>query len=108
MSYDRGLEAQLREDLEPHAPRAQKMFGGVCFMVRGHMVCGVHKTGALVRVGAPNMAAAQALSGVGPMTMTGRSMSGFVDVTPEAAGDDAIRARLLALALSFNASLPPK
>ena len=108
MAYDEGLAEQLREELADHAPREQKMFGGLCFMVRGHMVCGVLGSGALVRVGAPNMDAALALAGVGPMTMTGRTMTGFVEVVPEAIAEDAIRTRLLDMALGFVAGLPPR
>lgn len=108
MAHDEGLAEQLREDLAGHDPREQKMFGGLCFMVRGHMVCGVLGSGALVRVGGPNMAAALALPGVGPMTMTGRQMTGFVEVTPEAIAEDATRGALLDMALGFVAGLPPK
>jgi hypothetical protein len=42
------------------------------------------------------------------MTMTGRSMGGLVDVDPDTFCDDALRVDLLALALEFTASLPPK
>ena len=49
-----------------------------------------------------------ALPGVGHMEMTGRRMGGFVDAGPEALSDDATRARLMALSLAFNATLPPK
>ena len=29
----------------------KKMFGGLCFMLNGNMLCGVHKDGGMARVG---------------------------------------------------------
>ncbi len=68
MPYDPGLAQLFRDDLA-HLPLTEKkMFGGLCFMVHGHMVGGVHKGGAMVRVGKPNEAAALAMPGTGPWT----------------------------------------
>lgn len=84
------------------------MFGGICFMHDGHMLCGVHKAGALYRVGKARHNKALQLEGVGPMTMTGRSMGGLVDVEPAAMAVDTLRVKLLKFALDFTASLPAK
>ena len=108
MAYDEGQAQMMRDDLSDREPEEKRMFGGLCFMLHGNMVCGVHKAGGLFRVGKPNMDAALALPGVGHMEMTGRRMGGFVDAGPEALSDDATRARLMALSLAFNATLPPK
>ncbi len=52
MAYDEGAAALLRDELVGTGEvREQKMFGGLCFMVNGHMVCGVHKGGGMFRVG---------------------------------------------------------
>ena len=108
MAYDPGLAQLLRDDLASLAPEEKPMFGGLCFMASGNMICGVHKAGGLFRVGKANMDAALALPGVGPMEMTGRRMAAFVDAAPAALADDATRAALMRLALEFHASLPPK
>jgi hypothetical protein len=108
MAYDEGHAALLRDDLSGHDPEEKRMFGGLCFMLRGNMVCGVHKNGGLFRVGKPHMDRALALPGVGYMEMTGRRMGAFVDASAEAVEDDATRAALMQLALDFNASLPAK
>ena len=108
MAYDTGLAQTLRDALDGHPVTEKKMMGGLSFLLDGHMLCGVHKNGAMFRVGKPNYAAALAIPGVGPMTFTGKPMSGFVDVTDEAVADDPRRDALLALALGFVQTLPPK
>jgi hypothetical protein len=108
MPWDEGLAQVLRDDLADLPIREQKMFGGLCFLLNGNMLCGIHRRGALFRVGKPNMDAAFAVPGAGPMTFTGRPMGGIVEFSPEATADDARRDAVLALALGFVKTLPPK
>lgn len=109
MAYDEGLAQLLRDDLEGAGPLEEKrMFGGLCFMLSGHMLCGVTQRGAMFRVGKEREAEALALDGVTGMAFTGRRMAGFVDADAGAMADDARRARLLALARENVASLPPR
>jgi TfoX/Sxy family transcriptional regulator of competence genes len=108
MAYDEGLAQLLRDDLAGAAVEEKKMFGGLAFLLNGHMVCGIHKGGAMFRVGKPNEAAALAVPGASPMTMTGRAMPGMVDLSDEATVDDARRGRVMAIALGFVRALPPK
>ena len=59
MAYDEGLAELLRGDVaELGAIAEKKMFGGLCFMLNGNMLCGVHKGGAMFRVGKDNAAEA--------------------------------------------------
>lgn len=85
------------------------MFGGVCFLLDGNMICGAMKRGAMARVGKAGEAAALALPGVAAAMPSGRRMTGFVTM-PEAALEEHPEAfaRLLDLALAFAATLPPK
>ena len=109
MAYDEGLAELLRDDLADTPNIEEKrMFGGLCFMKDGHMLCGVHQGGGMFRVGKPRHAAALAIEGAGPMEFTGRPMGGFVDVSDDALSDDMRRAELLALALENVAELGPK
>lgn len=108
MAWDEGLAHLLRDDLAGHPVTETKMFGGIAFMLQGHMVCGIHKGGAMFRVGKPNEAAALAIPGANAMLMSGRPMTGMVACSDEAAADDTRRGRLMALALGFVQSLPPK
>ncbi len=108
MAYDAGLAQLLREDLigEPFAEK--KMFGGLAFLIGGHMVCGIHKGGAMFRVGKTGYPLALAVPGVTPMMFTGRPMGGMVDCSDDACIDDARRSRLMMLALQAVRALPPK
>lgn len=109
MAYDEGLAELLRGDLiDRPGVSERKMFGGLCFMLNGNMLCGVHKGGGMFRVGKDNEAAALALPGVGPMQFTGRKMGGMIDITDAALADDTSRAKCLELALDFVAPLPAK
>lgn len=109
MAYDEGVAHLWREDLaEVPGISEKKMFGGLCFLQDGHMLCGVIGDGGMARVGKIAMTAALALPGVTPLAFTGRPMGGLVDIDADAMADDALRAQVLELALGFIASLPPK
>ena len=65
MAYDEGLAELMRGDLAGvPGITEKKMFGGLCFLLDGNMLCGVHKGGGMFRVGKDNEAAA--LAGRGP------------------------------------------
>lgn len=108
MAWDEGLAQLLRDDLAGEPMVEKRMFGGLCFMRAGHMVCGVHRGGAMFRVGKPNEAAALAIPGARPMAFTGRPMPGMIECDDDTCADDARRGRLMALALAFVRGLPPK
>ena len=108
MPWDEGLAQLMRDDLADEPVTERKMFGGLAFMRGGHMVCGIHKGGVMVRVGKPNEAGALTIPGVAPMTMAGRPMPGMVTLTGDAAADDTRRARVVGMALAFVRGLPPK
>ncbi len=51
MAYDEGLAHRVRELLEARPDASEKkMFGGLCFLVNGHMACGIVKSELMVRV----------------------------------------------------------
>lgn len=108
MAWDEGLAQVLRDDLQGTGASERRMFGGLAFLLDGHMVCGIHKGGAMFRVGKPNEAAALAVPGASPMMFTGRPMAGMIDLSDDAVADDARRGKVLAMALSYVRALPPK
>lgn len=108
MAWDEGLAQVLRDDLRGTGVSERRMFGGLAFLLDGHMVCGIHKGGAMFRVGKPNEDAALAVAGASPMMFTGRPMAGMIDLADDAVVDDTRRTRILAMALSFVRALPPK
>ncbi|MDA8587318.1 TfoX/Sxy family protein [Rhodobacteraceae bacterium] len=109
MAYDEGLAEMIRADLADHEGIVEKrMFGGLCFMLNGHMLCGVHKDGGMFRVGKPREVAALAIKGVSEMAFTGRKMGGLVDASDDAMADDDRREHLMTLAKENVRSLPPR
>lgn len=109
MAYDEELATRVREILEEQADvDERKMFGGLAFMVHGHMCCGVIGDDLVLRLGAD--AAEKALSGrhVRPMDFTGRPMKGYVYVAKQGVRSEAQLRKNLAAALAFVATLPPK
>jgi hypothetical protein len=109
MAYDEGLAQILRDDLEQTVGVTEKkMFGGLCFMLNGNMLCGVHSKGSMFRVGKENESVAMAIDGALPLGFTGRKMGGMIDVTDDAFEDDERRLQWLNLAKQFVGSLPSK
>jgi len=89
--------------------REQRMMGGVAFMLDGNMVVGPMKGGGLlVRVGKDGYDDALQRPGAGPMQFTGRTMSGFVEVTGDAVEDDEALADWIEVAIAFVSTLPAK
>jgi TfoX/Sxy family transcriptional regulator of competence genes len=110
MAWEEGVADLIRSDLAARqiACIEKKMFGGIAFLHRGHMLAGMHRGGAMFRVGKGNEGAACALPGVQMMAMAGRAMPGMVECTAAAASDPATRAALLDIAVRFVATLPDK
>ena len=109
MAYDEG-HAQILRDLlsQTGGITEKKMFGGLCFMQNGNMLCGVHKDGGMFRVGKENEEAALAVNGVDPLSFTGRKMGGMVDISEDTLGDENALLSLLSLADTFVGKMPPK
>jgi TfoX/Sxy family transcriptional regulator of competence genes len=102
------LAARLRAALGKRGGLSEKrMFGGICFLLRGNMLCGAGKNGFMFRVDRARLAAAERLPGGSPVVMQGRAMAGFFWVDP-AAADAKVLGRWLALAESYVAALPAK
>lgn len=109
MAYDEGLAELLRSYLSGYPDIVEKrMFGGLCFMKDGHMLCGVHNDGGMFRVGKARHQAALDIDGAGPMQFTGRPMGGLVDVSDDAMADDTRRGQLMAMALQNVEELGPR
>ena len=86
--------------------REKRMFGGVCFLLRGNMLCGTGKSDFMFRVGKAQDAQALARPGARPMDITSRKMPGFVWVDPGC--DSRALERWIALAEKYVAALPAK
>ena len=108
MAYNEELAERIRLALSTLPFEEKKMFGGVCFMLGGNMVCGITKDDFMARVGPEAHEAALERQGARPMEFTGRPMKGMVFVGPEGyESDDGLRGWIDA-SLEFATTLPPK
>lgn len=102
------LAARLRKAFTGRRNVAEKkMFGGVCFLLRGNMLCGMGEDKFMFRVGKAQDAAALQRPGAKPMDLTGRAMKGFVWVDPRRCGARALK-RWIAMAEDYVGRLPAK
>ena len=108
MPYRDDMAERMRADLGMQPGLSEKkMFGGLCFMLNGNMVCGVHKGGAMFRPG--KALEQQALdAGASPLSFTGRPMGGMVELDEGGFFDDDLRCRLIELSLKHAQTLPAK
>lgn len=108
MAYDATSAARVRAILTKgkHDFVEKKMFGGVCFMVRGHMCCGFANASLMLRVGKAAYPEVLDRRHARPMTFTGRPLEGFVYVDAAGYKTDAALAAWLRLGTDFVATLP--
>ena len=110
MAYDRALADEIRAVIGGEPGLTEKaMFGGLGFLLHGHMaVAASGHGGLLVRAGPARGAELAREDGVAPMVMQGRPMAGWLHVTgPALAAEDDV-ARWVAVGLATARDLPPK
>jgi TfoX/Sxy family transcriptional regulator of competence genes len=109
MAFDEQLAERVARALED-APdvREQKMFGGLAFLVDGHMTCGIVGNELMLRLGREGADAALAEPHIRPMDFTGRPMSTMVFVEPAAIESQGALEGWVARARSYVATLPLK
>ncbi len=110
MAYDEDLADRIREAIQDHdGVREKKMFGGLAFLVQGHMaVAASGQGGLMVRIDPAESDALVAHDGVERFEMHGRAMSGWLRVEQSATGTDEQLAGWVARGVAFVATLPPK
>jgi TfoX/Sxy family transcriptional regulator of competence genes len=87
----------------------KKMFGGVAFMVNGHMSVGItSKNEFMVRVDPTRHDEFLGLAGARSMDMTGRRMKGFLLVEQQAVDDQEELREWIHISLAYVKILPPK
>jgi TfoX/Sxy family transcriptional regulator of competence genes len=108
MAYDEQLAARVRALLADREDVSErKMFGGLTFMVGGHMCCGVNRDELIVRLDPKGESEALERPHARPMDFTGRQMRGFVTVEQPGLRGRALD-RWIQDALRWVESLPPK
>lgn len=109
MAYDQGLAQRVREQLQEESGiREMTMFGGIGFLLHGNMACGVIGEDLIVRVGPDRYQESLDRPGVREFDMTGRPMTGWVAVNPDAVRIDEGLRKWVERGMDFASSLPPK
>ena len=109
MAYDEGLAERIRGVLDEREGVVEKrMFGGIAFMLRGHMCVGIVKDDLMVRVGPERYDDLVRQPHARSMDFTGRPMKGFLFVAAEGLEGDADLERWVEHGLGYAASLPAK
>jgi len=105
VSYDEDLAHRIRALLgEEAGVTEKKMFGGLAFLVDGHMaVAASGQGGLMVRVDPAETEALLAEPGAAPFEMRGRPMDGWLRVTGDVALDPWVER-----GVAFVRTLPPK
>ena len=110
MPYDEDLAHRLRELLaDEDAITEKKMFGGLAFLLRGHMSVSASRTGGLlVRIDPAETDAALARPHVQLTKMGGRTMEGWIIVAPDGLKTKRELAPWVKRSVAYVATLPPK
>jgi hypothetical protein len=110
MAYDEVAAERVRKLLAGRSDVfEQKLMGGLCFMVRGHMCCAISgRGGLLVRIGPDAPASVAREPHASPMEMRGRIMTGYVRVAPEGYETAAGLKKWVTRAVDFVATLPKR
>jgi len=91
MAYDEGLASRIRDRLDDAQDVAEKtMFGGIAFMVNGHMSVGIIGSELMVRLSKDQHEEILARPHTRVMDFTGRVMKGWAYVNEEGISDDGV------------------
>ena len=110
MALDEKLNERIRSILKgKRGIKEQKMFGGLCFMHNGNMMCGCDlKNGLSVRVGPDNYEKCLKLKHARKMDLTGVPLKGLVFVHPDGHKTRAALEKWVMRGMAFTKTLPVK
>jgi TfoX/Sxy family transcriptional regulator of competence genes len=110
MAYDEDLANRLRELLaDEDAITEQKMFGGLAFLLHGHMsVSASGQGGVLARVDPAETDALLKKPHVSRMEMRGRTMDGWLRIDPEGVKTKRQLESWVKRSVGYVKTLPPK
>jgi TfoX/Sxy family transcriptional regulator of competence genes len=108
MPYDEDLAGRVREVVPAGAEVTErKMFGGLAFLLEGHMFAGVVGSELMVRIGSEATQRALELEHVREMDFTGRPAKNMIFVQPAGLDGPALERWIIAAA-DYARTLAPK
>ena len=109
MPYDPALAERVRALLKRRRGISErKMFGGIAFLLRGNMLCGVSERNLVVRVGRDAYERSLTRPHARPMDLTGRPLRGLVYVEPQGVRTEGALRSWIERGLDFTRTLPPR
>ncbi len=110
MAYDEDLANRIREIVGAEPDLAEKkMFGGLAFLIGGHMSVSVSgRGGLLLRCDPAETESLRAKPHAGRFEMRGKEMDGWLRVEPEGVASKRQLERWVARGVDYARSLPPK
>jgi hypothetical protein len=109
MAYDTALADRIRELIVDADYVEKRMFGGLAFLIGGHIsVAASGQGGVLLRCEPEDTPRLRTRDGVAPFVMRGKQMDGWLRVEGESLADDETLAGWVEIGVAFALSLPPK
>jgi TfoX N-terminal domain len=110
MAYDETLACRIRDLIGPDPELTEKkMFGGLAFLIRGHMAISASgQGGTLVRVAPERTDELVATTPATVAVMQGREMPGWLRVGAEHVASDDDLSPWVEIGIGYARSLPPK
>jgi len=110
MAYDEDLATRIRDLIGPDPDLTEKkMFGGLAFLIRGHMAISASgQGGVLVHVDPERSGDLVATTKATTAVMQGREMPGWLRVSAEDLASDDDLGRWVDIGIEHARSLPPK
>lgn len=109
MAFDEELAERIRASLGGVKGVVEiKMFGGLCWTVRGNMAVGIAKDELMVRMSPEDGESALKRKHTRPMDFTGKPMRGFLFVAPEGSRTTKMLQSWVDQGVAFASSLPAK
>ena len=109
MAYSEDVAERVRAVLSTRRRVVErKMFGGLAFMVSGHMCCGVAEDELMLRIGPDQYEKALQRKYVREMDFTGRPLRGMVYVEPDGFRTKQSLEKWIDVAAEFTKTLPNK
>ncbi|MCB0527111.1 MAG: TfoX/Sxy family protein [Saprospiraceae bacterium] len=109
MAYNELLADRIRVALAAHSDlEEKKMFGGLAFMYKGKMACGIVKDELMVRVVASRYESSLEKPHCREMDFTGKALKGFLYIAPEGFETDKQLAEWVGLGIEFVDQAPEK
>lgn len=109
MAYDLTLAQRVRKLIGSSEGLSEReQFGGIAFLLRGNVACGILGDELLVRVGPERHEEAMRSKEARPFSLTGRPSKGWILIRQAGLKSPASLKRWVEMGLDFAGTLPPK